>query len=591
MAVDNLVLVHAPSVYDFRDRPTLWGPISDLVPSTTVFDMYPIGFSTIAEYLERKGFRVRIVNLAVRMLKDASFNAEKYFEEINPSAFGIDLHWLPHAHGAVEVAKVIKKIHPGTPVIMGGLSASYFHKELIHNPHVDFILRGDSTEEPLSRLLEWIVSGAGRHELESIPNLTWKGNNGAAHVNPLSYVPPDLNDISSDHSFAVHAVARDKNLVDYLPFLKWTRYPITAALTCKGCTQNCTICGGSRFSYGKFYGRKRIAFRDPEFVAHDIRRIARYSRGPVFVLGDIRQAGSEYAKKFLRAIQGIDAQVIFEFFWGVEKEFIEEIAGAVRRFVVQISPESHDPRVLKLANKSFTAETIESSINNVLSSGCQRLDVFFMSGMPGQTYTSVMESIAYCGRMLNSVEGDPRLRFFISPLAPFLDPGSLAYERSDLFGYRKLCHTLSEHRDALLSPSWKYVLSYETNWMKRSEIVDSTYQAAFQLNRYKEKYGQIGRDKSQLIEDRILKAVALMKQIDCLVNRNDERRLLLELQRLRPEIEEVNSSTMCEKEELDLPVNARVPIKTLNAASMLIGDKVKKLWKKAVTKGRTAFFS
>jgi len=88
-----------------------------------------------------------------------------------------------------------------------------------------------------------------------------------------------------------------------------------------------------------------------------------------------------------------------------------------------------------------------------------------------------------------------------------------------------------------------------------------------------------------------LKAVALMKQIDCLVNRNDERRLLLELQRLRPEIEEVNSSTMCEKEELDLPVNARVPIKTLNAASMLIGDKVKKLWKKAVTKGRTAFFS
>ena len=201
-----------------------------------------------------------------------------------------------------------------------------------------------------------------------------------------------------------------------------------------------------------------------------------------------------------------------------------------------------------------------------------------------------MESIAYCGRMLNSFDGDPRLRFFISPLAPFLDPGSLAYERSDLFGYKKLCHTLSEHRDALLSPSWKYVLSYETNWMKRSEIVDSTYQAALRLNRYKETYGQIRRDRSQLIEDRILNAVALMKQIDRLVNRNDERRLLLELQRLRPEIEEVNSSTMCEKEELDLPVNARVPVKTLNAASMLIEDKLKKLWKKAVTKGLTPFF-
>jgi B12-binding domain/radical SAM domain protein len=465
------------------------------------------------------------------------------------------------------------------------LSASYFHKELIEDPHVDFIVRGDSTEEPLKRLLERIVSGSGRHEFESIPNLTWKGKNGAVHVNALSYSPSDLNETSMDHRFAVRAVARDRNLADYLPFLKWTRYPISATLTCKGCTQNCTICGGSRFSYGTFYGRKKIAYRDPEAAAHDIRVITRYSRGPVFVLGDIRQSGVDYAKNFLRAIQGIDAQMIFEFFWGVEKKLIEEIAGAVRRFVIQISPESHDPRVLKLANKSFTTQTIESTIRNVLSSECQRLDVFFMSGMPGQTYASVMASVAYCGRMLHYFDGDPRLRFFMSPLAPFLDPGSLAYERPDRYGYRKLCHTLSEHRDALLAPSWKYSLSYETNWMKRPEIVDSTYQAALRLNKYKETYGQIESDKSQLVEDRILKAVALMKHIDRLVYRNDRRKIFLELQRLRPEIEEVNSSTLCEKEELDLPVNSRVPVKMFNTASMLIGDKMRKLWRKTAARG------
>ncbi len=77
MAVNGLVLVHPPNVYDFRKRPTLWGPVSDLVPSTSVFDMYPIGFSTITEYLERKGIRVRIVNLAVRMLQDEGFDVEK----------------------------------------------------------------------------------------------------------------------------------------------------------------------------------------------------------------------------------------------------------------------------------------------------------------------------------------------------------------------------------------------------------------------------------------------------------------------------------------------------------------------------------
>jgi len=72
----DLVLLHAPSVYDFRRESILYGPVSDLVPSTPVFEMYPIGFTTMAEYLERHGFRVRIVNLAVRMLREKRFDPE-----------------------------------------------------------------------------------------------------------------------------------------------------------------------------------------------------------------------------------------------------------------------------------------------------------------------------------------------------------------------------------------------------------------------------------------------------------------------------------------------------------------------------------
>ena len=70
----DFVLLHAPSVYDFRKESILYGPISDLVPSTPVFELYPIGFTTMAEYLERHGYRVRIVNLAVRMLNEPRFN-------------------------------------------------------------------------------------------------------------------------------------------------------------------------------------------------------------------------------------------------------------------------------------------------------------------------------------------------------------------------------------------------------------------------------------------------------------------------------------------------------------------------------------
>ena len=173
----DLVLLHAPSVYDFRKLPILFGPISDLVPSTPIFEMYPIGFSSIAEHLERNGIRVRIVNLALRMLKDKNFDAEKMIAKLKPRAFGIDLHWLPHAHGSLEVAALCKKHHPEIPVIFGGYSSSYFHEELIRYPQVDFVLRGDSTEEPLRQLL---LSLRERRPPAEIPNLTWKAGTEAS---------------------------------------------------------------------------------------------------------------------------------------------------------------------------------------------------------------------------------------------------------------------------------------------------------------------------------------------------------------------------------------------------------------------------
>ncbi len=82
MRTPDLTFLHAPSVYDFRQESILYGPVSDMVPSTPVFEMYPVGFTTMAEYLERHGLRARIVNLAIRMLDDQRFDAEKYIKKI-----------------------------------------------------------------------------------------------------------------------------------------------------------------------------------------------------------------------------------------------------------------------------------------------------------------------------------------------------------------------------------------------------------------------------------------------------------------------------------------------------------------------------
>jgi radical SAM superfamily enzyme YgiQ (UPF0313 family) len=200
----DLVLLHAPSVYDFRSRVVMHGPIADAVPSTNEFEMYPVGLTSIASYLSANHYNVQIVNLAYLMLEDKNFDVEFYLSRLHPRIFGIDLHWLPHAQGALAVAEIVKRCHPDTPVIMGGLSASYYHEELVAYPFVDFVLRGDSAEEPCRQLLAALRT---QSPLTDVENLTWTGTDGQVRINPLSFVPADLDYVDVPaYRFATKAV-------------------------------------------------------------------------------------------------------------------------------------------------------------------------------------------------------------------------------------------------------------------------------------------------------------------------------------------------------------------------------------------------
>jgi B12-binding domain/radical SAM domain protein len=553
----DLILLHAPSVYDFRRRATLWGPISDLVPSAPVFDMYPIGFSTMAAYLEQAGLRTRIANLAARMVRSARFDAERLIARLQGRAFGIDLHWLPHAHGALEIASLVKRHHPDTPIILGGFSATYFHTELIRYPQVDYVLRGDSTEEPLRQLMECVVAadtpaGADAARLAHVPNLTWKDSSGEVHVNPQTYIPASLDHLAMDYRQMVRSVVRDADFLNYVPFNHWIDYPAMAALTARGCSHNCAYCGGSAFASRLISGRTAPAYRSPERLADDVRRMYDVSRGPAFILGDVRQAGMEHARRFLHAVRGYRGQAMLEIFEPLEREFARELGQALPNFVIEFSPESHDPAVRRAFHKHFSNTEIEQTIEVCLEAGCRRFDLFFMVGLPRQTTQSVLETVEYCAHLLTRF-GDGRLVPFIGPLAPFVDPGSLFYEQPERYGYRIFYHTLEEHRRALLAPTWKQVLNYETRWMSRDEIVGVTYEAGRRLNALKARCGLVSPRVAAETEERIGRASALMAQIDRLIERCTPEELERELAALKPQIDQANTSTVCEKAELDLP--------------------------------------
>jgi B12-binding domain/radical SAM domain protein len=533
MARPDLVILHPPSVYDFRRQPKLYGPVSEVVPSTPVFEMYPFGFATLAGYLHTKGYRTRIVNLALRMINDPSFDAEHFIGGLQPRAYGIGLHWLCHAQGAVETARLAKRQHPDIPVIFGGLSSSYYHEQLMDYPEVDYVLRGDSTEAPLAQLLACIREG---REPDEVPNLTWRDAAGEVRVNPLSHVPETLELRPIDHAFMVRTVLRDRDLSSNMPFRDWLEYPMGAGLTCRGCTHNCITCGGSEYAFSRFFGRERPAFRPPEALAEDVKNVRGFGKGFLIVVGDIRQAGMDYAHRFLDALAGMRDPITLELFTPATGDFLRRVGESLPNFSLEISLESHDEEVRRAFGKHYSNEAVERTIESAFAAGCKRLDIYFMIGLPKQTRQSVMDTVAYCDELLTRYGQDGRLHLFVSALAPFLDPGSMAFEEPERYGYKIFHRTLEEHRRALLSPSWKYVLNYETEWMTREDIVLSTYEASLELNRIKLRHGLMSAEEVAQAEERTTKALRLLELLDQVDEGDAEQ-----LEELMPQLEKTNA--------------------------------------------------
>ncbi|MGB3904713.1 MAG: TIGR04190 family B12-binding domain/radical SAM domain protein [Anaerolineae bacterium] len=533
MGKPDLVILHPPSVYDFRRELKLYGPVSEVVPSTPVFEMYPLGFATIASHLHQEGFRTRIVNLGLRMMNDPSFDAERFVSSLDPGAFGIGLHWLCHAQGALETAKLVKRRHPHVPVIIGGFSASYYHEELMEYPEVDYVLRGDSTEAPLAQLLTCLKGG---REPDEVPNLTWRDGEGSVRANPLSHVPDTVDLRPIDQAFMVRSVLRDRDLTGYMPFRDWLEFPMGAGITCRGCTHNCITCGGSQYAFKRFLGREKPAFRPPEALAEDVRNIRGFGKGFLIVVGDIRQAGMDYARRFLDCVAVLREPITLELFSPASQDFLRQVAEAMPNFSLEISLESHDPVVRRAFGKQYSNEAVERTIEAAFAAGCKRLDIYFMIGLPKQTRQSVRDTVAYCGELLDRYGANGRLHPFISPLAPFLDPGSLAFEEPHKHGYRIFHRTLEEHRRALLQPSWQYVLNYETEWMTREDIVVSSYEACLALNRIKARHGLMSPEEVALQEERTRKALELLEALDDLGEGDQEK-----LEELRPQLDEINA--------------------------------------------------
>jgi len=549
----DLTLLHAPSVYDFRKRTLMMGPVADAVPSTDEFEMYPVGLTSIATYLGKNHYNVRIVNLAYRMLRDPSYDVAERLRRMRSKVFGIDLHWLPHANGALAIGELVKKLHPESYVLFGGLSSSYYHEELIKYPFVDFVIRGDSTEEPCRQLLSALRRG---EPLDRVENLTWKTRGGQVVVNPLTFVPSDLDYVNvPDYLYAVMTVFKYRSLEDIAPYARWLKHPTTMLLGARGCSFDCSICGGSASAYREICMRSSPAYRSPEKLISDIRAIRMFSRGPIMLIHDPRIGGSRRAERFFQLLkkESVSNELVFELFSPAGEGFFRMIEESVPRWSLQISIETPSEELRRIDRLKFPVSNaeVERTISGALAHGCNRLDLFFMVGLPHQTYDDAMAAVPYCERLIEMYSGDRRLKFFVSPLGPFLDPGCDAFEDPSN-GYKHFYRSLEEHRNALLLQTWRSILSYETDAMTRDEIIDASYDVAAALNELKFKHGLIEAATFRWVASQQKAAREVMKRVEeaLLLPEGEREKAISGIQGM---IEGARMDTLFSKRELDWP--------------------------------------
>lgn len=491
----KLILIHAPAFYDFRKRYAYYGPISDVIPSSPIFDMYPLGFVSLVSYLEKQGHQVDIINLASMMLSKNGYDVENRLKKLKTDIASIDLHWLVHAQGSLEIARIIKENNPDIPIVFGGLSSTYYWHELIRYPQVDYIVLGDTTEVPMNKFL---ISLEKDLPLDGVPNLVRK-KDGQVKISKISYVPEKVPFI--DYETLARKLIRKRNWREWLPYASFLSAPITAIFTLKGCTFNCVTCGGSRFSYNTFFNRHQLALKDPQDILREVKIISDYTKVTIFFVGDLRLTGNFQKIIHLLKSEKIENPLMFEFFTPPSLSILKELRTVSDGDVLlQISPESHDEKIRMTFGRPYSTKSLLKFVENSKKLDFKRLDLYFMIGLPGQNYESAVKTAEFAGNLV-----DVNVDAFIAPLAPFIDPGSIVFENPERYGYTLLFKSLEEHRNAFYATHWHEFLNYETSLMSREIIAKASNAAIIKLAELKHEKGKLTDEEFSHIKAAISK--------------------------------------------------------------------------------------
>jgi len=407
----------------------------------------PMGVFAIADYLEREGFGVKMINYPLEKFLNKNWSLNTYLKTIDFKICAIDLHWVHNIYGALKVAKEVKNENPNAKVILGGYSASFYNKELLKTFNsIDAIIRGDG-EVPFLKYAKAIKNNS--HNLENVPNLTYRTNQKHLKKNPITYTAQSLDHLNFTNTELL------KNAKEYIEgSRKLMGIPYNLSVG-RGCPFNCPLCGGGQRAQQKISKRENVLLRKPENVLEDIKIIMnKYDINSFFFCHGSYGSNLDYWEHLFKLIQKeqLDISADLEI-WRLPfpRNMWECFAKTFNRkhSSISVSPRTTSRRVQKQIADicdptfSFPLHQINQLIKN--ANLVQReLRIWLTLGYPLQKYGDIMRDFYFTIKSLLKYGPSTVKPITIMNEPYYIFPGSPAYEAPEAFGVTLTQNSLLE---------------------------------------------------------------------------------------------------------------------------------------------------
>jgi radical SAM superfamily enzyme YgiQ (UPF0313 family) len=206
----------------------------------------------------------------------------KEIEHFSPDIVGIYIS-SPFFPSAVKIASEIKKIDPGLKILAGGHHPTVCPDDVIGNPHIDMINRGEG-EFSIIHLLDGLEQGG---VLSNIPGIWWKDGSEIHRCSAPGTILP----------------------LKQFPFLEWNLYDsailektfflwgVLPMMASRGCPYRCSFCTITNI-HNLYSGQNFLRYRDP-----------------VTVVDEIEYQFNRYRHYGLRLVYFYDLNFLFNYEW------------------------------------------------------------------------------------------------------------------------------------------------------------------------------------------------------------------------------------------------------------------------------------